>query len=333
VDIDQADQIIFTDDDADFHMLGIVTQYDVDFNSVTGSVWRLRVDDKEYSIQNVLPDGALLLKEESSISPVSGWELLRDGVVQKFSLTASAPDTYHYGLITVNSLVGDVRDSVKIGDYIYLGWPSSTRSYRVKSFKSGQDDQFYIQDYDEGGVGGEDVKVYRRVFDNKVGQLGYEGLALDADDDLETIAEISNGANYDPADLNSDNVKENFLLFIDGKYYTISEVDGSAVVLLGPMDEFSISGEVVNFMVYKFAKENLELPEKVVPPYTAHPPRYQFDGIDRSGGSILTNTNDYNRVVLMSSVLNAANANQPIDIVGQTESIDFKIEYKEEEKE
>lgn len=330
VDIEQADQVIFEDEDADFHMLGIITQYDVDFNSVAGSVWRLRVSDKEYSVQNILPDGTLLLKEESSIAPVSGWELVRDNVVQKSSASASSPETYHYGLVTVNSISGDVRDALRIGDYVYMGWPSSTRSYRIKSFKSGQDDQFYVQGYNEGSVGGENIKVYRRVLDGKVGQLGYEGLALDAADNLEDVASISNGDNYDPSDLNSHNVKENFLLFIDGKYYTISEINGSNVVLGGPMDSFTIDGQAVDFMVYKFTKENLDLADKVVPPYTEHPPRYQFDGIDRRGGSILTNTDGHNRVVLMSSVLNAANANQPVDVIGQTEAIDFQIEYKEE---
>lgn len=333
VDIEQANQIIFGDDDADFHMLGIVTQYDVDFNSVSGSVWRLRTSGKEYSVQNILPDGTLLIKEESSASPISGWELLRDGVVQKSSTSSlSYPEVYHYGLVKVNSSSGDVRDFARIGDYLYIGWPSATRSYKIKSFKSGQDDQFYIQGYNEGSVGGESIKIYRRVLEGKVGQLSYEGLALETDDNLEDLASISNGDNYDPSDLNSNNVKENFLLFIDGKYYTISEIDGFNIVLGGPMDSFTMSGEAVNFMVYKFTKENLDLAERVTPPYTDHPPRYQFDGIDRHGGSILTNTDSQNRVVLMSSMLNSANANQPVDIISQTESIDFQIEYKDEEK-
>lgn len=331
VDIEQANQIIFGDENSDFHMLGIVSQYDVDFNSVSGSVWTLRHADKEYSVQNILPDGTLLIKEESSIASIAGWQLLKDGIVQKFGSGAS-PEVYNYGLVTVNSFSGDIREVLRIGDYVYLGWPSSPRIYRIKSFKKDQNDCFYIQGYDEGALGGEEVKVYRRVLENKVGQFVYEGIVLEADDDLENLSEISNGANYDPSDLNSLNVKENFLLFIDGKYYTISYIDGSSVVLGGPMDSFTIQGQPVNFMVYKFNKENLTLPDKVIPPYTDHPPEYHFDGIGRSGGSIITNNDGNNRVVLMSSVLNSANADQQVDFIGQNESIDFEIEYKKEEE-
>lgn len=332
VDIEQADQIIFGDDDSDFHMLGIITQYDVDFNSVSGSVWKLRHSDKEYAIQNIFPDGTLSIKQESTVPPIAGWQLLSDGVIQK-SGSGSAPTVYNYGLVTVNSFSGNIRELLKIGDYVYLGWSSSPRIYRVKSFKKDQDDCFYIQGYDEGALGGEEIKVYRRVLENKVGQFSYEGIALVADDNLEVLASISNGANYDPSDLNSLNVKENFLLFIDGKYYTISYIDGSDVVLGGPMGSFTTQGQSVNFMVYKFNKENLTLPDKVIPPYTDRPPEYNFNGIGRSGGSVITNNEGGNRAVLMSSVLNSVNSSQQMDVMGQSEAIDFEIEYKKEDEE
>lgn len=330
VDIEQANQVIFNDEDADFHMINITTQYDVDFNEISGSVWRFRNSDKEYSIQNILPDGSLLLKQEAVISPIVGWELVRDGVVQKSSEASGLLEVYKYGLVSVNSAS---TPQIRIGDYVYLGWPTS-RMYRIKSLKS-ETGQFYIEEYDEGEVAGEEIKIYRRILENKVGQLGHEGLILEADvDDLETSLSISNGKNHSSFDLDSNNIKENYLLFINGKYYSISDIDESEVVLGGPLDSFTTTGVAVDFMVYKFNKENLQLSERVSPPYTDVPAKYEFaEGIDRSGKSILTNNGGYNRVVLASSVLNSVNSNQPIDIISQSESIDFQIEYKEEENE
>lgn len=330
VNIAQADQIIFDDENADFHMKGIVTQYDVDNNGIAKSVWHLHYADKDYSIQNLMPDGTLLLKEEGTIAPVTGWKLM-NGEKEEKSETTGSMTTYHYGL--VSSLSGDIRQAVNIGDYLYLGWPYSTRMYRIKSFRSGFPNQFYIEGYNEGGVGGDSAKIYRRVLEKKVGQIGYEGLVLEANQNVESMAPVSNGANQNPLDINSSNIKENYLLFIDTKYYTIESIDGSRIVLGGPMGSHTMAGQSVNFMIYKFKKENLEVAEKVTPPYVNKPPRYKFEGIDRSGGSILTNTGDQNRVVLMSSVLNSAKSNQPIDILGQSEAIDFEIEHREGERE
>ncbi|NDC59540.1 MAG: hypothetical protein EBZ50_12125, partial [Alphaproteobacteria bacterium] len=214
---------------------------------------------------------------------------------------------------------------VSIGDYLYMNWPSSTAMYRIKHFSAGEQ-RFYIEDYDEGTIAGESVKVYRRVLEGKVGRFGYEGLALDAESNLESELSISNGANYDAENIRSDKVKENFLIFIGSDYYTITEIDGSSLTLAGPLNEYTTEGQEVEFMIYKFTKESLDLDRRVEPPV----PAYNFDAVGRSGEAVIKHSQRPG-VNFMSTVLNSVNSGSPVDVMEQNESIDFKIEYKEEE--
>jgi hypothetical protein len=325
VNISRADQIIFKDDNADFYMLGIVTQYDVE-NGDTRDAWKLRYLDKEYSVINILPDGTLSLKEENSITPIVGWELVDGDIIVKPGTTGSI-EVFNYGLVEINSPEIEVREKLKIGDYLYLNWSGVLSRYLIKSFKQGEN-KFYIADYSESNLGGELAKIYRRILENKVGQLGYKGLELKANDNLENILNISNGINKNLNNINYDNIKENYLIFSDSKYYSILEVDGSNLTLNGPHDDFGVSGQEIDFMVLKFEKQNLEISAKVKNPFLEKATRYQFKSIDRAGGSIITNTESTTRPVFMSTILNSSN-NNPVDYINQSESIDFDIEYKE----
>ena len=328
VDIIQADQTVFSDENFDFSILGIVTQYDVDKNSVAEDVWTIRTGGVEYLISNLLPDGTLVIEEivgssSSSSSSSPGWDLTDGTTVVKHSDSDGVKTVYKYGMVESNS-GGDPRDIVSIGDYLYMNWPSSTAMYRIRHFASG-DQKFYIEGYDEGGMAGESVKVYRRVLEGKVGAFGYEGLELEADLNVETELSISNGANYDAQNIRSDNVKENFLIFIDSDYYTISEIDGSALILAGPMGDYTTDGQGVNFMIYKFAKESLDLNRRVIPAV----PAYRFDAVGRSGEAVIKHSQRPG-VSFLSTVLNSANSGSPVDIMEQNENIEFKIEYKDE---
>jgi hypothetical protein len=164
------------------------------------------------------------------------------------------------------------------------------------------------------------------VLEGKVGRFGYEGLALDAESNLESELSISNGANYDAENIRSDNVKENFLIFIGSDYYTISEIDGSSLTLEGPLNDYTTAGEEVEFIIYKFNKEGLDLDRRVEPPV----PAYSFDSVGRSGEAIIKESQRPG-VNFMSTMLNSVNSGSPVDVMEQNESIDFKIEYKEEE--
>jgi hypothetical protein len=320
--IEQSNQIIFEDNNSDFNMLGIITQHDVDVGNSNGTPWNIKISDKKYIILNILPDGTLLLEEESEITPIEGWELYDRGAKIKESDSSGQLTVLQYGLVSVS----ETNTNVKIGDYVYIDWAGASRRYRIKSFKNGYKNKFYIENYDDGDVGGENIKIYRRILENKVGRFAYEGLIFEADENIESVLSISNGANKDISNINSNNIKENYLLFRDQKYYSILEVDGSVLTLSGPSEELTKDGQEVEFMIYKFTKSPLELKERVLPAV----PGYDFEEISRSGKGTIEIVQD-NALQESLMVLNSPKSNEKIDLINQSESIDFNIEYKDEE--
>jgi hypothetical protein len=325
VNLEQYTRVIFSDEDADFHMLGIVSQNDVDDGLHDGDAWSLRFEDRVYRILNLLPDGTLLLEETGSASFGEGWDLLDGSSVVKSSEIGGSKTEQTLGLVSVVSPGGSVRDTVRVGDYVCMGWPSAASYYRVKSFRSG-DDRFFIEGYEGGTEGGRQVKVYRRVVEGRVGQIGYDGLELEADDDLESLLPLSDGPSMDPESVDSSRLKDNYLLFIDSEYYSIVGVDGSSLSLGGRLGSYTKTGVEIEFAVYRFSKERLSIRERSVP---AVPP-FDFDSLDRSGKALISVEESGASAAMLSQALNSSKAGQPMDVAGQEESIEFEIEYREE---
>lgn len=322
VDIEQADQLILNDPNTDFSILDISTQRDVDAGVAAAPAWRVRHTNSQYVVHDMLPDGTLLLTYESPANAVVGWQLLKNGVVMKFSPSGSLT-ILNYGMVRVVSPSG--AEGFKAGDYIYLNWDSSIERYRIKSFSSVDGDVFYIEGYQGGSIGGEAAKVYRRVLDRKVGRLGYEGIVLVAAGDLETSLPVSNGSGNTSQSVNSEDIKENYLVIIDGKYYSIKDIQGSTLVLNGPHGEWGLSGQSVDFSIYKFEKKVLDIPKKSNPPIPGH----RFNSIDRSGGVILSGTEADVHFTAMALNSMGGGSQGSVDFLSQNESIEFEIEYKE----
>ena len=314
-DISQYQETIFADEDSDFSMVGIVSQHDLDLGLATGDPWSLLFEDKNYTVVNVLPDGTLLLNQTGTVDPIVGWEL-RDGSELMKSGAGGFKEVYNYGLVEINSPSGPLRETLKPGDFVYLDWAASPRIYEIRSFKAGEE-KFYLKGYSEGGVGAVDLKIYRRVMDRKLGQIGYSSLFMVADDNLELAIPVS--------DENRDEVLQNYLVFVRGEYYNIAEVDGNLARLSGPASPEDTLGSAVEFNIYKFSKGSLTLPGKLTPPYDEEPVEYQLDRVGRSGGSIITNTEGGSGLV--SAMLNSGG---PLDVVAQGEAIEYEIEYKKE---
>jgi len=324
VNIEQSDRLILNDLDTDFSILDISTQRDVDAGVASAPVWRVRHSNSEYTVQDILPDGTLLLKYESTSASVTGWQLLKNGAVMKSSATGSIT-VLNYGMISVVSPGG--AEKIKIGDHLYLNWGSSAENYRIKSFSNVDEDIFYIEGYQGGSVGGESAKVYRRILDRKVGRLGYEGVVLSSDSDLESLLPVSNGTGNVSQSINSMDIKENYLVIIDGeKYYSISDIYGSDLVLSGPHGEWGVAGQNADFSIYKFEKQALDVPEREYPPVPGH----GFTSLDRSGGVILSGTEAGAQFTAMAlNSIGAGHQGGSVDFLSQNESIDFEIEYKE----
>jgi hypothetical protein len=313
--IEQVNRVIFEDNDADFGILGIVTQHDVDLGISSSEPWFLRISNKSYKIDNILPDGTLLLGDYSEVAEIDGWQIIEGDSIIKKSPSAGKISVTNYGLVNLNENVNEL----KIGDYIYIDWGVvGGKQFKIKSFKKNEPNKFYIENYNQGEVGGQDVKVYRRIVENKVGKFAYEGLLFEANDDLESLLSISEEI--------STNLKENYLLIRDQKYYSISDISGSAVTLSGPWDDLTLEGQEVAFSIYKFEKQPLDLKEREIP----RVPGYEFNSIDRSGAGIITMTQE-NTLGLSLAILNSSGRDEKVDIMAQNESIDFSIEYKEQE--
>lgn len=326
VGISQYSRVIFSDDDADFQMLGVVTQKDIDDGLHEGNPWSLRFEDKTYRIMDLLPDGTLLLEESGSVAFKTGWDLLSGSTLIK-EYPGGSKNVQNLGLVEVSSPAGvSVRSSVRVGDYVCVGWPSNPSYYRVRSFKPGEE-RFFIEGYDGGDVAGEQIKVYRRVVEGRVGQIGYEGIVLDADENLESILPISDGASMNAGSVDSSRIMDNYLLFIGSDYYSIVGVDGSSLSLGGRLYSYTKAGVGVEFTVYRFSKERLYIRERSIP---AVPP-FDFDSIDRSGKALISSVQAEAGAGFLSHALNASGSGQPIDVAGQEESIDFEVEYREEE--
>lgn len=322
----QSSRVVFSDEDADFYMIGVVTQKDVDDGVSSGEAWTLDFEDKKYIVLDLLPDGTLLLEEQEDVAYESGWRMY-NGAVQVRQSAGGSKSVQSLGLVEVVP-AADVRDSVRVGDYVCLGWGSVAAYYRVRSFKSGEEN-FYIEGYEGGDVGGEPVKVYRRVIEGRVGQVAYEGLEMLADDDLEALLPVSNGPGMNPESVSSANLRENYLLFIGSEYYTIVGLDGSNLTLAGRLDSYTKMGQGVDFTVYRFSKEALSIRQRFSPTV----PPFEFDSVDRSGKALISSSQAAGGASLLSHALNSANSGQPLDVAGQEESIEFKVEYREGEKE
>lgn len=321
VNITQYKEIIFNDDDVDFSMLGVVSTHDINMGLASGDAWRLLFNSKEYVVENILPDGTLLLSESGSAAPLAGWRLVDGSTTIKEGSGGTMAEN-GYGLVSVNSPSAfDPRRDLKIGDCLYFDWSSSPRIYRIRSFQRGTNN-FYVSNYEEGDSGGEDVKVYRRVMEKKIGQFGYDSPIIVAEEDLQVELGISSE--------DSSMMLENHVLFVEGKYYTISSIDGNEVRLSGPQVLSDTVGEPVEFNVYRFSRENLILYEKQNPPYEIAPERHEFkSGLDRSGSFVISNTEAANHAGILRPMLNFSN---PEDIMSHDERIEYSIEYKEEKK-
>jgi hypothetical protein len=323
-EIIQSNRIIFEDENADFQMLGIVTQNDVDAGLSSSEPWQIRISDRIHVIENILPDGSLLLGDYSTMASIEGWQIIDQGSIIKTSNSNGKISISNYGLVELSN--EKEAENIRIGDYIYIDWNSNLKEYKIKSFKKNEKNKFYIENYQQGDAGSENIKIYRRIIENKVGKFEYEGLILQTTNNIDFLLQIMNTELFDKESMKSNDLKENYLIIINQKYYSINEIEGTNLILNGPWDDWSIEGEEIEFMIYKFNKQSLNLKERKLPVV----PGYNFDFIDRSGKGIITMEQN-NLLGISLEVLNASNNNEKLDLINQNESIDFEIEYKEEE--
>lgn len=192
------------------------------------------------------------------------------------------------GVVTVtDALLSDVRSVLKIGDYILIY--SDAIQHKVVGFVKGSLNQFYIE-YSGGNLSGS-IAVYRRLTENQVGYIDYNGIKLVLSGDYETSLGIINGAsapNYpfpngflnegsgradNEADTDDDHLKENFMLRVDDassiQYFTISDINGNfpvgntTFILNGIKQIWSTTGTSADVSIYRAEKQSFSVPEEL----------------------------------------------------------------------
>lgn len=342
----------FIETGVDFTDTQIFTQWDDD-QGYTGTVWTLDVSGfGTYNIQQVLPDGSLVLIDDGSLPSASNngltWELFDGDANSVLSGTAGRLTVRNRGLVeytadSFNAPLSDVQTVLRIGDYIL----HSGDQYRLMSFVEGEETKFYIEDYTGGDVAGVDIVAYRRLIDNGIGHFSYQGMKLTTLVDHEAGLPVQNGVNEVATQTEADEFKENYLILLQGgspdtedetlTYYSMDEIDGTEITLNGPYTEFTTGGTAVTYIIYRFEKQPITIPERNEPHVPGHvfdydddPPLGLGGHVDRDGSEVISVQVDQGvSMALYASVLNAANAGDEsvMDTIQTQESINFKIEY------
>lgn len=320
--ISQEDDYIFTDRSYNLESVVIEKGFKIKFD---------QNDYLVYEILNILPDNKIVFDGPLNSSEFNGslnnfsWKIYNNNQVTVASGDSGEIFIKKKALVDLeyNSNISNVRDLIKINDYILI----NETQYKIKSFVKNENFKFYIEDYELGDMGGLDIIIYRRVIENCVGQFDYKGMTLETSENYESQLGIQNGQNYNGIITKSNNLKENYLLLIGSEYYSILDINNEEITLDGPNKDWTTLGTDVDFKIYKFEKQQFEIPETLNPPIPGH----NFDEISRSNNEIITSSTENINAFLFSKILNSTNSGSDfVELAGQKESINFEIEYKEE---
>jgi hypothetical protein len=335
-DIFQDDIKKLSDVAQNYGLLGVQTDFDVEHGDATAP-WKAYIpayDATPYTIQNLLPDGSLILNDPSGTLPTINTTGLTYTIRTNLDVDVVTTSTGALGVTrrgrvqALSATVLDIDAIIDIEDHYFI---DSTTQYKIVGFVKNTNDEFYISSYALGDKAGENLKVYKRLADNQIGYYSYRGLRLTkSGEDYETDLLISNGGNPPTEDnvLENNRFKENFLVKIDDDYFSIAEIDGNdpngstTIVLNGPENywrTWTKGGTSVSFTIYRYVKEattiagqQFDFPER------------DFDFIDRRGTELVTNTVE-TAITMMATSL--PNGNEVNEYVYQEEAVSYSIEW------
>lgn len=326
----QDDVFRFSDVEVDFTVMGVKGTWDVEnVPDYTGGAWSIDIpaySGSPYTINQVLPDGTLLIEDPGRTLPTTAntpgisYTLQDDASEEKATSITGVLATDRRGRVDPNDGgIVDIHDFVHVLDYmLYTG-----TEYKVSKIETSTG-HFYIDGYTGGDAVGVTIQIRRRLVDNAIGYFGYAGLKLLTSFNHESELGMLNGKNppyTDPNDITDNSMwKENFMFFIGGEYYKIADIDGNDVTLEGlPQDwgTLNAGGTLVNYNILRFIEDTVETQFVV------------FDQLDRSGKDPVvreiysTITQDVAVVALQSP-----GDSDIRDNVAQDEGVSFHIQWK-----
>lgn len=228
---------------------------DVDFSIIdipnTGT-WSIEVKTGPqagtYPIERITSHNTLILSNwsGSDLSDLD-YDLVAPGSIVAYSSITGEVTVESRGRLET-SLSGEDVDH---GDYVLFAGDQ----YKVL-FIDGTD--LYIDEYEDGDqVGSVDFTVLRRLVEGEIGYFNFRGMRLRTTLNYETSLGIQNGQTPSANPTESSDFKENYLVLIDDTYYTMSDIDGQDIYLVGPVENWGLAGETtgVSYSIIHIANE------------------------------------------------------------------------------
>lgn len=263
--IAQDNLVKLSDEDLDFSLLSIKTQWDTSNTpNYNGGAWKVLIpaySTSAYEIKEII-EGILILDGDSNLPNVDisniSYSLLNDLDEVVETSTKGILDITKRGYVNLNdSAILNIGDFIKLQDLLYY----NGTEYKILGFDVLN---FWIEDYDDGDAVGVTLQTRRRLVENGTGYFGYKGLNLITSADHEAEFEILNGSNA-PAedDVESDShFKENYLFKIDDEFYKIVSINANNVILEGREQDWmtlGAGGTSVEYSMVHFPKKQVNV--------------------------------------------------------------------------
>lgn len=315
-DIVQANKYTLTDSTTDLSFYDIKSLWDV-ANGYASSPWQVRIESTSmvYDIAD-FSNNVITLENDGTLSntSVTGIEytLLNDTATEIMTSNAGQYTVTKYGKVTVPAglAIEDVRNLL-IRD-IYLYRDSTSAQYKFYSFVEGDTQSFLIENWTAGTQLNQSCKILQRLVSENVGSFSYEGMKITKPLSWPTFANPA-------APVDNQNFKENYILVINSSnYYFIDYAVGldGCLHFGGKFLDLGVtSGTSVSYSLYQYSKETVTLFGE------------ELEDLSRNGQDIINNSIEYATSMMMQSQDDGDSGFN--DMMKLTESLKFKIEYKD----
>lgn len=264
--ITQDNLCLLTDTEVDFDLLSVMSLWDVAHTAnYTGGTWTVLIpaySATPYEINNVTA-GVASLKDTNTLptTSISGVSYTLYNDIGDIIATSTTGDLTikQRGYVNLNdSDVLNLSDVLKVGDGLYY----NGFVYNVSELYGSNN--FWIDDYNDGNIGGAIIQIRRPVITNAIGYFGYKGLNLTTNVNYESQLGIINGHNPPSEDNQTDNnlFKENFMFLIDGNYYKIAQINGTEIILSGREQSWTtqdFGGTDIAFSIVHFSAKQVNV--------------------------------------------------------------------------
>ena len=332
--IAQDNFFIFSDKTQNFGLLGVKSLFDVEQGTAT-TPWSISIPaySNNYVIQDVLPDGSLIIVNNGTLPATNtgniNYVVLDESDQSKATSTNGLISVTQRGRVTVlsSSLLPINNIIVDLATYFFK---INTTDYPILGFVPSTNNQFWIANYNLGGIASANLRVDQKIIKNQIGYFSYRGMNLQMTGNLESSLGIQNGANslvvVDQGIENS-GFKENFIVMIGSDSYFMTNINGNSpsghttINLSGTGNYWKtlgVGGTSVNVTIYQYVKNGA-----TVMGQQFNLPSHTFRILDRSGNEVIDATNQDGVVTGLS----LPEGNEINDVARQEESITYTIQY------